>query len=237
MTDTTEALNGLTIRIKSLSGASMADAVGIAPGEAFSEGEMGELGRVFGPVRSVIVLAQHIVDTVQMVAFRSANGYSAELGDALLRHACWSVVEMLRSANHKAAIPRNARYGDDGPRHSISYKKAGVLAGLGCFGRNQLLVHPQWGPWLYLRTVITDVALPADAPIKFSPCEDCARCLSACPSAALSEVGYDRQLCEQRYGQRGPGTADIHLSPRGLIHCDECRRACPIGAAPPRLAL
>ena len=233
-------LDALTARLKALAGASTADLVGIAPGEAFAIEEFGDLGAAFGPVKAVIVLAQHIVDPVQTVGFLSGKSYAeslvaANLGDALLRNACWLAVEILRSANHKAAIPRNARYGGDGPRHSISYKKAGVLAGLGVFGRSQLLIHPQWGPWVHLRTVVTDAALPPDAPISFSPCEGCARCISACPSAALSEAGYDRQLCEQRYGPRGPGTGDLRLSPHGLINCDECRRACPVGEAPPRM--
>ncbi len=231
----------LPAAIRALAGASAADAIGIAPGDAFTEEELGDLGRSFGPVGSVVVLAQRIVDPVQTVAFRSATSreeslVAATLGDALLRNTCWLVVEMLRAASHKAEIARNARYGNDGPRHRISYKKAGALAGLGILGRNNLLIHPQWGPWLYLRTVVTDATLPPDAPVIFSPCQDCARCLSACPSAALSESGYDRQRCEQRHGPRGPGTADMRLSPHGIISCDECRRACPIDAAPPRFA-
>ncbi len=190
--------------------------------------------------RVATVLAQHIVDPVQTVRFRSGRNYaesvvSASLGDALLRHACWSAVEILRSAHHRAAIPRNLRYGDDGPTHSISYKKAGVLAGLGIFGRSQLLIHPQWGPWLHLRTVVTEAALPPDAPITFSPCEGCACCLSACPSGALSDAGFDRQLCEQTVGYRGPSPSVMPLSPHGQINCEECRRACPVGEAPPRL--
>jgi hypothetical protein len=44
MTDATECMRILTTRIKSLAGASTADLIGIAPGEAFSAEEVGELG-------------------------------------------------------------------------------------------------------------------------------------------------------------------------------------------------
>jgi epoxyqueuosine reductase QueG len=93
------------------------------------------------------------------------------------------------------------------------------------------------GPWLYLRTVVTDAALPPDMQINFTPCEECARCLLTCPSGALTEMGYDRQRCEERHGPLGPGTANIHLSPHGWIMCEECRRACPVGIAPPKLRI
>nr|NIM04361.1 hypothetical protein [Armatimonadota bacterium]NIM22836.1 hypothetical protein [Armatimonadota bacterium]NIM66703.1 hypothetical protein [Armatimonadota bacterium]NIM75260.1 hypothetical protein [Armatimonadota bacterium]NIN04901.1 hypothetical protein [Armatimonadota bacterium] len=173
----------LTAAIKSLTGASTADLVGIAPASAFSAEEFGDLGRSFGPVKSIVVLAQHIVDPVLTVRFYSGRSQSesliaASLGDSLLRHTCWEVVQILQSAGHKGAIPRNLRYGVDGPGHSISYKKAGVLAGLGVFGKSQLLIHPEWGPWVHLRTVVTDAALPPDAPIDFSPCDGCTCCIS-----------------------------------------------------------
>ncbi|HUX24808.1 MAG TPA: type II toxin-antitoxin system RelE/ParE family toxin [Burkholderiales bacterium] len=60
---------------QSLAGASTADLVGIAPGEAFSAEELGDLGRQFGPVQSVIVLAQHIVDPIQLVRFHASGAY------------------------------------------------------------------------------------------------------------------------------------------------------------------
>ena len=229
----------LAAEIKALAGASTADRIGIAPGSAFTPDELGELGREFGPVRSVVVLAQRIVDPVQTVRFRSALTYddsrvAASFADAMLRDACWRVVGILGDAGYRAVIARNLRYGADEPRHRLSYKKAGVLAGLGAFGKSQLLIHPEWGPWLWLRTVVTDAALPADAPIDFAPCEQCGLCVAACPVGALADDRFDAASCEGLYSERGAPTV-VGLSPHGQINCEECMRACPVGPAPPRL--
>lgn len=228
----------LSARIKSLAGASAADLIGIAPGDAFSADELGDLGSAFGPVRSVVVLAQHIVDPVQVLRFQSAENEDDALVatcfcDAILRDACWRVVGLLREAGYRATIPRNLRYGVSEPRHDLSYKKAGVFAGLGTFGKSQLLIHPDCGPWMRLRAVVTDALLPPDTPIEFSPCTDCGACVAACPSGALSESGFDRAACEDFYNKVGRGARLI--TPYGQINCDECMRACPVGVAPPRL--
>jgi len=231
----------LASRIKKLAGCTTADLIGIAPGSAFSEEELGEPGRAFGPVRSVVVLAQHIVDPVQTVRFFSGSRYAESVyagsfGDSLLRNTCWTVVDTIRRAGFRAAIPRNQRYGEDGPSHRISYKKAGVLAGLGAFGRNQLLIHPEWGPWTWLRSVITDAALPAGKRIAFSPCEGCDACLSACPHGALTASGIDREACRQAVGDSAQPGSVLLLSLHGQVNCDECMRGCRVGTAPPRLA-
>jgi len=234
-------LDALAAKLKSLAGASMADLVGVAPGEAFAAEELGDLGAAFGPVSAVIVLAQHLVDPIQVVRYMSGDNHAASristsFADAMLKDACWRAVEMLRDAGWKAAIPRNLRYRDSDPKHGISYKKAAVLAGFGAFGRNQLVIHPEWGPWLMLRTVVTDAPLPADERSAFSPCDGCGRCIEACPSGALSETGIDREMCRNYVGYTAtPGPAVRRLSPLGQINCEECLRACPVDEAPPRM--
>jgi epoxyqueuosine reductase QueG len=232
-------LNDLADRIKSLAGASTADLIGIAPGSAFTPDELGDLGRSFGAVESVIVLATRVTDPIQEVSFRASGAYAesriaAKFVDAMMRDACWRIVEILREAGWRAAIPRNQRYGVDEPRHQISYKKAAGLAGLGGVGRSGLLLHPEWGPWIRLRTVITDAVLCPGAPSDFWPCAECRRCIEACPVGALSEHGFDRAACEPLYGE---SQKTVRLSPLARINCEECMRACPVGVAPPRLVL
>jgi epoxyqueuosine reductase QueG len=233
---------GLARSIKGLAGASTADLVGIAPGAEFSREELGELGEAFGEVKSVVVLAQRIIDPVQLVRFRSGKDYASSLvtasfADAMLRDACWRAVGMLHADGWRAAIPRNQRYGAPDPRHRVSYKKAAVLAGFGAFGRNQLLIHPEWGPWLMLRTVVTDAPLPFDGRGDYAPCEGCGKCLDVCPKGALSENGIDREACQRTVGERLGSSSVIRLSDHGGVNCEECMRACPIGEAPPRLEI
>lgn len=232
----------LAARVKSLAGSSTADLIGVAPGSEFSREEFGELGEAFGEVNSIVVLAQRIVDPIQTVRFSSASSYresriSTSFGDAMLRDACWRVKDILEETGWKAAIPRNLRYGTPDPRHGLSYKKAGVLAGLGAFGRNQLLIHPEWGPWLWLRTVVTDAPLPPGARLDFSPCDGCGRCLEVCPKGALTEDGIDRDACQRSVGEAPGGSTALSLSPHGQVNCEQCMRACPVGEAPPRLQL
>jgi epoxyqueuosine reductase QueG len=243
MVTESQRLAELASNIKGLAGASTADLVGIAPGSEFSAEELGDLGEVFGEVKSIVVLAQRITDPIQVVRFYTGSVYrgsrvATSFADAMLKSTCWQVVEVLRQAGVRAAAPRNLRYGDAAPRHSLSFKKAAVLAGFGAFGRNQLVIHPKWGPWMMLRTVVTDAPLPPDEQVGFSPCDGCGQCIEACPSGALSDNGIERDVCDQVVGYRGPDSATVvRLSAHGQINCEECLRACPIGEAPPRLQL
>jgi epoxyqueuosine reductase len=72
-------------------------------------------------------------------------------------------------------------------RGGIYLKDAAVLAGLGCIGRNNLLVTPAHGPRVRLRALTLDVELPPTGPVAFDPCSTCdAPCRAACPQGAFS---------------------------------------------------
>lgn len=65
------------------------------------------------------------------------------------------------------------------------------MAGLGCIGRNNLLVTPQFGPRVRLRAVIISEELPATGPLSFDPCSSCdAPCIRHCPQHAFANQVY-----------------------------------------------
>jgi reductive dehalogenase len=75
-----------------------------------------------------------------------------------------------------------------------------ISAGLGEYGRNGLLITPEFGPRLRLGKVFTDLPLIPDRPRRFGVtefCSQCDRCAVACPVKAIptgppSTVRYDR---------------------------------------------
>jgi len=81
-------------------------------------------------------------------------------------------------------------------RAHLSHKHVGRAAGLGWFGRNNLLVNPEFGARFRLVTVLTDMPLEADAPLD-RDCGPCRACLAACPAAAIKETrqAFDHLAC------------------------------------------
>jgi epoxyqueuosine reductase len=71
----------------------------------------------------------------------------------------------------------------------VYLKDTAVLAGLGCIGRNNLLVTPELGPRVRLRAFLLEADLAPTGPIAFDPCQDCkGYCMKACPQHAFDEI-------------------------------------------------
>jgi epoxyqueuosine reductase len=81
----------------------------------------------------------------------------------------------------------------------LSHKHLGVLAGLGWIGRNNLLVNPVAGAQLRLATVLTDMPLKADKPVK-EDCGQCRACVVLCPAGAIKETSqeFDHRVCFEK---------------------------------------
>ena len=76
-------------------------------------------------------------------------------------------------------------------RGGLYLKEAAVAAGLGCIGRNNLLVTPEFGPRVRLRAMTVSAWLPPTGALDFDPCAGCdAPCLAHCPQRAFDERIY-----------------------------------------------
>ena len=73
----------------------------------------------------------------------------------------------------------------------IYLKDAAVLAGLGCIGKNNILVTPELGPRVRLRAMLLEEELTPTGPIDFDPCDACEEfCRKACPQKAFDKIVF-----------------------------------------------
>ena len=73
----------------------------------------------------------------------------------------------------------------------IFLKDAAVMAGLGCIGKNNLVITPGYGPRIRFRALLLDREAEATSPLEFNPCEGCEQpCLKACPIKAFQNTVY-----------------------------------------------
>jgi epoxyqueuosine reductase QueG len=80
---------------------------------------------------------------------------------------------------------------------TVSHREIARLAGLGWYGRSNLLINPDFGSQLRLATVLTDMPLKFDSPIK-GECGSCEMCVPACPSGAIGRKTFNLELCREK---------------------------------------
>lgn len=103
-------------------------------------------------------------------------------------------------------------------------------AGLGFIGKNNCLIHPQFGSWILVGCILTNCSLPPDQPMP-AACGECRRCLDACPTRALSEpFQLDARKCLSylTIENRQFLDSDVAAGFKGrLFGCDCCQESCP----------
>jgi Fe-S-cluster-containing hydrogenase component 2 len=72
----------------------------------------------------------------------------------------------------------------------VSHKPVAVTAGLGHMGIHRNVIHPKFGNFVVLGTVLIDAEASAyGQPIAYNPCLECNLCVAACPVGAISPEG------------------------------------------------
>ena len=111
----------------------------------------------------------------------------------------------------------------------LSDRAVAERAGLGWIGKNTALITPEFGSWVYLGEMVTDVYLPRDEPMP-DGCGDCTRCLDACPTQALVQPRQlNAQTCIAYLTLTRNSLAEEYREKIGtrLYGCDTCQTVCP----------
>jgi epoxyqueuosine reductase len=194
--------------------------------------------------KSVILLGYYVWDRAFNIQVDSASSPNAETGSNLmtqmpenyqlyyevLKNKAWIIVDYL------------ARRGFESKQTlSIPLKTSAVKCGLGCQGKNTLLITPKYGPRVRLISVLTTAELDVDEPFKEDLCRDCQKCVDACPTKALEPYKLKINRC-MTYSAENSAATDVsedvkalerklvpRPTPYSYIECTICMDACPIG--------
>ncbi|MGH9328623.1 MAG: SCP2 sterol-binding domain-containing protein [Terriglobia bacterium] len=72
----------------------------------------------------------------------------------------------------------------------ISHKPVAAAAGLGQMGIHRNVIHPRFGNFILLGTVLMDAEVTENShPVAYNPCLECKLCVAACPTGAISADG------------------------------------------------
>lgn len=119
-------------------------------------------------------------------------------------------------------------YADTGP---VQDKVWAEQAGIGWIAKNGNVITREYGSWVFLGEVLTNLELKSDRP-HTQHCGTCTRCLDACPTSAITqEFVIDANRCiayhtiENR-AEKLPETITPHLQ-GWVAGCDICQDVCP----------
>jgi len=128
-------------------------------------------------------------------------------------------------------------YVDTGP---VIERGWAAKAGLGFVGKNAMLISRRHGNWLFLASILTNLELQPDEPVRpqttgFADvgllCGKCSRCLDACPTRAFAAPGVvDARRCISYQTIENKGIIPRELRAgigRHIYGCDICLEVCP----------
>ncbi len=119
-------------------------------------------------------------------------------------------------------------YVDTGP---VLERELAARAGLGAFGKNTNLLHPEAGSWFLLGELFLTLELAATAAPLADLCGTCSRCLEACPTGALpAPYRLDANRCLSYWTIEHRGALPREIRPaidEWVFGCDICQEVCP----------
>jgi ferredoxin-NADP reductase/Fe-S-cluster-containing hydrogenase component 2 len=96
----------------------------------------------------------------------------------------------IRAVNPSMGFPMEMYHTPSNAPWVVSHKPIAVEAGLGHMGIHRNLIHPKFGNFVLLGTVLIELGVESeDRPLDYNPCLECKLCVAACPVGAIGPDG------------------------------------------------
>ena len=139
-------------------------------------------------------------DNVRSPARSVANQEFHRTGE-IINEAAHTITRTLQDAGHRALNP-SATFPMEmdqfpGRIWVVAHKPVAVASGLGVMGIHRNVIHPKFGNFILLATILVDAPVSSyGEPLDYSPCLECKLCVAACPVGAIGKNGeFDFVAC------------------------------------------
>lgn len=193
------------------------DLIGFAPRQRFEGLEASKNPFSIFPEGKTVILAGKRICRGSLRGVEEGSNFfdyalfgNSWLNDEFMAIACYDLTRVLENEGWEAVpvYPNPAEMGGTGvsvadgrpaPNVTPDFAYAAVACGLGEIGYSGLVLTPRFGSRQVFQMVITDAEIEPDPLCAQTVCDQCGRCVQACPLGALSATQFDEvEICGKR---------------------------------------
>lgn len=164
------------------------DDVGFASISDYTSPNTPKVETFFPKAKSIIVMAYKELSTCESLDPQLAmNGRLDK--DEVIRSNGYKIGHYLESEFNAKILSIPESFPMSGIPASFSLRHAAYAAGLGSFGRHNLIIHAKLGTRVTFSAIITNLEIDSDPKITKNLCTNCNICVNNCPAKALDQKG------------------------------------------------
>jgi NAD-dependent dihydropyrimidine dehydrogenase PreA subunit len=165
-------------------------------------GERLEIDKAFKGAKALISIVCRVNQEAVRSPARSATNLEYHMGyhdiNEVARHIVAALERLgVRAFNGSAGFPMEVDNFPTGRIWVMAHKPIAEAAGLGKMGIHRNVIHPKFGNFIVLETIVVDVPISEyTRPLDYNPCLECKLCVAACPTGAINPDGrFDFSAC------------------------------------------